>query len=440
MQGEGDSGPGGLFSRLFGGRFHTAPASTGQHAPAQEPSAGPTSGRTAEAEHDVALATMGGSRKLLLYAPEPAQRQRLEAMLKPWPHKWSILPTSKLGQPLVDLANEQGVHGVLFLFRSGETAVLESIQLLGTACPLLQRFVICTPADRSALKVLIGLPPLFIAADESPVEFDERLSRAFLLAHWLLRPELRSILPKIQEVPTLAGTYQQVFETLLDPNYSNEKVGTLISRDPSLTAQVLKVVNSAYFALSRPVQSAVEAIGILGAARLQALVMSSRAFCFIDEDVCQGFSPSREWEHSLAVSACAQDLAAQLGISGGHTEAVFTAAVLHDLGKLLLAANIPEQYAAILTEARGRGLDLWKVEREALGFSHAELGACLLGVWGLSLPIIASVAWHHQPADAPDPMLPPLQVVHAADCRVRNVPCHPVGAAALGFDSPPPTP
>ena len=99
------------------------------------------------------------------------------------------------------------------------------------------------------------------------------------------------------------------------------------------------------------------------------------------------------------------------------------------MGKLLLAANAPDAYSMILADARECDKPLWQVEKEDLGFSHAEIGACMLGIWGTALPIVEAVAWHHQPSLAANQQLSALTLVHLANCKARGIEPDPIQGA-----------
>jgi len=98
----------------------------------------------------------------------------------------------------------------------------------------------------------------------------------------------------------------------------------------------------------------------------------------------------------------------------------FQAALLHDVGKLVLAANLPEEYARALEIANMPGGDPIAAEREVFGHSHAEVGAYLIGIWGLPDPLVEAVAFHHRPGDAPGAGMSPLAIVHVADLLAHH--------------------
>jgi HD-like signal output (HDOD) protein len=94
----------------------------------------------------------------------------------------------------------------------------------------------------------------------------------------------------------------------------------------------------------------------------------------------------------------------------------FTAGLLHDLGELILASELSSEYKTIAAIAESENISTWDAEFKVLGCSHAELGAYLLGIWGLPVPVVEAVAWHHHPSISPLSQPCPLVTVHIADC------------------------
>jgi putative nucleotidyltransferase with HDIG domain len=123
------------------------------------------------------------------------------------------------------------------------------------------------------------------------------------------------------------------------------------------------------------------------------------------------------WRHSLAVGRYARQIAQFETIAPDLTHQAFTAGLLHDLGKLLYAANLPQEFGETLALARLQSRWPWEIEAQLLGASHAELGAYVLALWNLPAPIVDAVAWHHCPTQLPGPTqgFAPLTAVHVAD-------------------------
>jgi HD-like signal output (HDOD) protein len=352
------------------------------------------------AQSQAEIEAIGGRKRLLICAPEPEHRRQVEDRLRSGGPKWSTLPTTKSGTELAALVREQQVNGVIFYAVAEDPELGETLRLMNRELPGVQRFVLCGDTVRDTLRSLSGMPPTVLRPDVTADNLNERLTHAFLIERWLLRPELRGLLPQIRLLPVLSGAYHRIIEALSDSEFDAEKVAKLVTQDAALTAQLLKVVNSAYFGRSGTVSTALQAVLVLGAARLKAVVLANRAFRFVDEQSCRGISPQAELDHALAVANAAQERGLREGESAEVRELLFTAAMLHDLGS--------------------REVSLWTVEREEFGTSHAELGAFMLGLWGLPLPIVEAVGYHHEPAQAPSASRTPLAYVHWADCRVRG--------------------
>jgi HD-like signal output (HDOD) protein len=370
-------------------------------------------------------------KRLYVWAESPEQRQRIESSLSQ--DQWLTLPTSQTGDDLVNLVRNGRLVGIIFQYQPGMQTVLDCLRLLETECPECPRFVLCSDEGREEFRSWQGVPPAMLKEGVPPAQNEERVARAVTLNQWLTQPAIRAVLPRLRSIPTLPASHQRVVEALQNPNFSVDEVVRLLSHDLALTANLFKTVNSTAFGLRESIFTIRDAVTMLGVERLQALVMSAWAFHFINNQTCPGFEPEAEWSHAVEVARVAGQLGAGLGDKAKLSEAAFTAGLLHDVGKLLLAANDSAAYSGILARANEGKLELWQVEKESLGFSHAEIGACLLGVWGNALPIVEAAAWHHEPARAVNQRLSPLTLVHLANCQVRGLPPDPAQARLAGM-------
>jgi putative nucleotidyltransferase with HDIG domain len=134
-----------------------------------------------------------------------------------------------------------------------------------------------------------------------------------------------------------------------------------------------------------------------------------------------GFSIESLWKHSLRVGHFARTIALTENGDPTMAEESFTAGLLHDLGKLLFAANMPQQFAEALAMAQGQRRSLWEVESQIFGATHAEVGACILSVWGLPGQIIDSVVSHHHPFRLLTRPFSPMTAVFAANIIEHEV-------------------
>ncbi len=333
-------------------------------------------------------------KRLCIWAETPEQRHSIETRLPDY--RRSLMPVSYQGQELADVIRTSRMDGIIF-HSENVSLVKIMLHLLEDQCPSCSRFVICTRSNDAQYRSLEGFPPTILKEEESPETWASRIERAVLVNQWLARPEFRMLLPRLRTIPSLPESHRRVVEALQDPQFDLDQVARIVGQDVGLTAQLLKVVNSAALGLAQPIHSIPDAIALLGATRLQSLVMSAWAFSFADEKMCRGFSPAAEWQHALAVAQAAERLAREQRAKPALIEAAFIAGILHDVGKVMLAANSPEPYADILALAKKQTRPLWQTETDVLGYSHAEVGGCLLGLWGLDLSIADAVSRHHQP-------------------------------------------
>jgi len=355
-------------------------------------------------------------KRLCIWAETPEQRHHLETRLPNY--RRALMPLYYQGQELAEVIQAGHLDGII-LQSKNVSLVKITLHLLENQCPYCTRFVVCSRKDEGFYRGLDGLPPTLLSEDEAPEMWTDRIERAILVNQWLTRPEFRTLLPRLRTIPSLPESHRRIVEALRDPQFELGKVAAIIAQDVGLTAQLLKVVNSAALGLAHPIHSIPDAIALVGVSRLQSLVMSAWAFSLADEKMCHGFSPNAQWHHALAVAQAGEKLARERKAKSEVVEFAFIGGLLHDVGKVMLAANSPEAYAGILTLAERKKQPLWQTEIEVLGYSHAEVGGCLLGLWGLDLPIVEAVSRHHQPELIDNDELSPSKLVFEANLMVR---------------------
>jgi len=194
-----------------------------------------------------------------------------------------------------------------------------------------------------------------------------------------------------------------------------KRVGEIIRKDVGMTAKVLQLVNSAFFGLQRHVTDPSEAASFLGLDTLQTLVLSVHVFSEFGHARATGFCIETLWNHSMATGTLAKRISAAEGCEAKVCDHALLAGILHDAGKLVLAANLPEEYRRASTMARDAAVAQWEAEEQILGTTHAEAGAYLLGLWGLPDPIVEALAFHHCPNECLATTFTPLTAVHVAN-------------------------
>jgi putative nucleotidyltransferase with HDIG domain len=207
--------------------------------------------------------------------------------------------------------------------------------------------------------------------------------------------KLNEILSKVKSFPTMPGAGAKMLSLLEEPDTAVSEIEEILRYDPGLTANVLKLANSAYFGLPSKIGSLKQAVILLGLKRLIQLVVATCVSAVMDKSVPGYDLPAGDlWRHSIAVSIAADALVKDKKIDGA--EDVFTPALLHDVGKLVLGTYVKEELEAIESVA-AKGVPFVIAENMILGTDHAEIGAQILAHWNLPSDVINAVRWHHDP-------------------------------------------
>ena len=229
--------------------------------------------------------------------------------------------------------------------------------------------------------------------------------------------KLNEILSEVKSFPTMPGAGAKMLSLLEEPDATVSEIEEILRYDPGLTANVLKLANSAYFGMPSKIGSLKQAVIMLGFKRLIQIVFATCVSAVMDRSVPGYDLPAGDlWRHSLAVSIAAEALVKDKKISGA--EDVFTPALLHDVGKLVLGAFVGEELEAIESIA-AKGVPFVVAENMILGTDHAEIGAQILAQWNLPSDVINAVRWHHD-ADSPEASDTQMDVVYLSNllCQV----------------------
>jgi len=204
-----------------------------------------------------------------------------------------------------------------------------------------------------------------------------------------------------------------------DKNSTAQDIADVIATDATLTARLLKVVNSPFYNFPQQVDTITMAITILGISQLRDLAMATliiQKFNNIPEGIV---TPEKFWSHNIACATAAKTIVSELGIK--QSERVFVAGLLHDIGKMLMYLSHPNISIEVLGLVKDNSeLDITQIEEVAFGFSHAEAGAALLSEWGLPESLIEPVKFHHHP-DRANRFAIEASVLHLANAVANEI-------------------
>lgn len=243
---------------------------------------------------------------------------------------------------------------------------------------------------------------------------------------------LRKLVAEMETLPSLPSVYRELIDIMHSEDVSVDRAVRIIAKDMGMVTKILQVVNSPFYGLRMKVSSPAQAVALLGLTTIKSLVLMRNVFTQFDQSKLPFFSLEVLWQHGMTTGVHARDIARQDGLEQGLVDDAFTAGMLHDVGTLVLATNLPDQYTETLAIMRDRGLSEWDAERDVFGATHAEVGGYLLAKWNLSPMVVDAVAYHHEPSRCSGPNAIALAAVHVANAVEEEE-----QATAMGETAPP---
>ncbi len=247
------------------------------------------------------------------------------------------------------------------------------------------------------------------------------IERVCVLRDVFCTPQLRRVIGTIGELPSLSSTYTALARAIQDPNTSIGIVARIVEKDVAMTAKVLQLVNSSFFGLTQPITTLQNAVNYLGMGTMKNLALASDTFRVFQPNARiprSFFENLQAHAHRTAVIAGALPLEPRMRDVG------VVSALLHDIGGLVLASRLPEQVFAVAALMKERRVGRCEAEEEILGTSHAEIGAYLLGLWGINTVTVEAVAHHHHPLRIAHASLDTSTAVYVADLLEHELEVH----------------
>ena len=276
------------------------------------------------------------------------------------------------------------------------------------------RIILSGHSDPSLTMRAIGPTHQFLAKPCDPDELKVTIERVQSLRALLTSDGVSGFVSEIEALPSLPDVYEQIMACLEDPDAALSDVAEIVSRDIGMTAKLLQLSNSAFFGIGRPILTVGDAVSFLGLETITALVLGHETFTEFDKVVYDTLPIKELQDASLRAAAIAGKIAQFEGMDSRECYEARMAAMMHDVGKLVLAVGNPE----LLKESLAGKDDPYGFDDtviiDSLGTGIAEIGAYLLGLWGLPERIVEAVAYHDHPGNRGDNAYDVFGVVHVA--------------------------
>ncbi len=359
------------------------------------------------------------AQRVLFVDDEPALLGLLEMVFARLGGDWEVVFANG-GQEALRMMDEKEFGLVVSDMRMPTMNGVELLTEVRSRHPQTARMILSGFADQSLVMRSLGVAHQFMSKPFDVKGIYNTVRRLVSLSDLLGNDRLRLVETKIQSLPSLPKLYADLMDELSSTEATTESVGDLISQDVSLTAKLLQLVNSAFFGIAQEVTSAREAVQLLGFGLVKTLSLSIYVFSRFDAGMMPGFPIERLWRHSFATGMRARQIAMRNRARMPVVETAFTAGILHDIGKLALSHSLPQLHRQAIERAVSSDMTSSEAEKEVIGASHAEVGAFLLGLWGLPADIVEAVAWHHEPRLHHQEGFNALSAVHVADYVVSQ--------------------
>ncbi|MEA2104716.1 MAG: HDOD domain-containing protein, partial [Candidatus Cloacimonadota bacterium] len=223
--------------------------------------------------------------------------------------------------------------------------------------------------------------------------------------------EIDDIIKKVDRLKQFSLTYMKVKKMLADPYVASKKIVDVIKYDQSFTANILKICNSALYRREQKIRNLIQAVSLLGSNRLKQIVLIESVNAVMSQTY-KGYEVNERelWNHSIITALIAEQIGNELKFHDVDT--LFTAAILHDIGKVVLSEFVDEKFEDIHNLVK-EGSSFLSAEKEVLGVNHAEVGGKILENWRFPQVLIDTVRFHHNPIECRDNKF--VKIVNIAD-------------------------
>ena len=358
-------------------------------------------------------------RRILFVDDEPLVLKGLQRTLRKRRAEWETVFASN-GKEALDILDQQPMDVIVSDLKMPEMDGMQLLTEVKNRHPHVVRIILSghTEHEETLRTVQYAHQNLTKPCDAEILK--QTLTKLFALRDILDNESVKKIVSQIESLPSLPSIYSEIIEEMQAEDPSIKKISDIISKDISMTAKILQVVNSVFFGLSRKIGSPQEAVVLLGLETIKALVLSVKIFSEFSQKNFSCFNIDTLFTHSMSVSVYTKTIVKTEKLGGDLINYSLMAGLLHDLGKLILLTNFPKPYKQVLTESKESGQNLWDMEYKAFGTSHAEIGAYLMGLWSLETPIIEAIAFHHCPANSMSQNMGLLTAVHVGNAIDHN--------------------
>lgn len=361
------------------------------------------------------MTTESATRKRVLFVDDvPLLLEAHACMLEADEDRWEV-QTAGSGREALEAMEETPVDVIVSDLEMPEMDGIELLHEVKARHPRTARVMLSGVTDHERVVNALRDTHQFISKPVDAKTLRAVLSRICALDAYLKNEPLQTLVARLGDLPSFPTVYMEIVKELDSEEPAVEKVAEIVSGDPGMMAKMLQIANSAAFGLGQEVTTMTSAVGYLGMSTVRSLALSAHIFARSEKLSPKAISLTQLWEHGLRSAMLARMILRRARAASAEADDAYTAATLHDVGKLLLACGAPEEFERAAEVRANEAASACQVEQEVFGADHAGVGAYLLGLWGLPARIVEAVAFHHVPRMSDANVVGPLTAVHIAN-------------------------
>lgn len=349
---------------------------------------------------------------ILFVDDDPNILSGLQRMLRSMRREWQMYFASG-GNEALEIFDKTGIDVIVSDMKMPGMDGAGLLQEVRTRYPHTVRLILSGYSEKEMIMKSVGAAHQYISKPCDSEVLKEKIQRACNLRDLLGNEKLRQLVSQMRSVPSLPTLYSEIMVELGSTEPNMRKIAEIVKKDIGMTVKILQIVNSAFFGLRRNISNAGDAINFLGLDTIKSLTLSIGIFSQFEGKNQPEAIISKIWDHSMAVGKTAKAIA-EKEIPENANDA-FTAGLLHEIGEIVLTVNLPEQYAAVQELIKKENLTRIAAESQVFETTHSEVGAYLLGLWGLPHLVVEAVAFHHFPGNFQTASFSPMAAVYIAN-------------------------
>jgi len=352
-------------------------------------------------------------KRVLIVSDESVLLQAMQRQLKPMGLDWEMV-FAESGYAAIEALSSQPFDVVVTDMKMPGIDGAAVLKEVARVSPKTVRIALSGQPDPRQFRVARGLMHQFLTKPCAAADLVATVERTCQMEWAATNEALGKLMESMERVPAMPPICRELLGMIEDSNRSVEAMDATVARYPEVISKILANVNSAFFGNGQAPADPREGVGATGSDSVVGL-LAVHAFLEFAGSGIGDFPLEQHRDHAAAVATRARAIAQLEGVDRRTADEAVIAALLHDAGQLVLAANFPERFAEAVRIARDESLPMHEAERRVFGVNHADVASHQLALWAVPSGIVAAVSLHHAPTAPSDFMLTPLLIIHFAD-------------------------